>query len=86
MNKGFTCECGKEEKFSAYVYANTREVLLFTCEACQAKYTIVMLHATLKKHGKTWKSPSKRKEKGEKSQAMNPIHVLVRLFSGYGLG
>ena len=59
---GFTCECGVYEKFPPYVYAHERVLLEFTCEKCGAKYEIVMLHASLKRHGKTWKSPSKRKK------------------------
>jgi hypothetical protein len=39
MKDGFTCECGKAHKYSAYVAAHWRERLLHTCD-CGAKHSI----------------------------------------------
>ena len=49
LAKGFTCECGKEHKYPAYVFAHWRVELVFTCPECQRKYDIYAGTATLKK-------------------------------------
>lgn len=41
LPKGYTCSfCKRENKYSAYVFAHWREVLIHTC-SCGAKYKIV---------------------------------------------
>lgn len=39
LAKGFTCACGKYEKYPPYVYAHWTTVLVFTCE-CGRKYQL----------------------------------------------
>lgn len=48
LTKGFTCECGKYEKYSVYVYAHWDVKLIFTCE-CGIKYSIIKGRATKQK-------------------------------------
>lgn len=45
MNRGYTCTCGKEHKYGAYVFAHWREVLIHTCDACGAKHEIIFGYA-----------------------------------------
>lgn len=41
LPEGFTCKCGFVVKYPAYVYAHWRDVLIYTCEGCGKKYSIV---------------------------------------------
>lgn len=45
--KGYTCECGTEHEFPAYVYAHWREELVHSCDSCGNKHEIFMGRATL---------------------------------------
>lgn len=50
--RGFSCEwCGKEHKFTAYVYAHMREPLVHMCSNCGATHTIIMATAKLASEG-----------------------------------
>ncbi len=44
--KGFTCSCGKFNRYELYVYAHWRDPLKFTCE-CGRRYSIVCGFADL---------------------------------------
>ena len=39
---GFECSCGRFNKYPAYVYAHTHDILVFVCE-CGRKYEIFKL-------------------------------------------
>lgn len=45
--KGYTCECGAEHKFPAYVFAHWYEELFHTCDKCGAKHSVLRGHAQL---------------------------------------
>ncbi len=39
MKKGFTCNCGKFNAFTGYVFAHWNELLVFTC-SCGTEYNV----------------------------------------------
>ena len=45
--KGYTCECGTEHTYPAYVHSHWRELLIHTCEKCGRKHEILAGVATL---------------------------------------
>lgn len=47
LPKGFTCECGENHDFPAYVHAHWYEVLIHTCKKCQRQHRILRGRATL---------------------------------------
>lgn len=49
---GFTCKCGKEHIYPAYVYSHWRERLDHTCDVCNSVHAIIMGSARLVKAGK----------------------------------
>lgn len=52
MSKGFNCTtCGKHHLFSAYVFANAGDLLVHTCDVCNAKHDIFNFSATETKPG-----------------------------------
>lgn len=52
LPKGFTCECGKEHRFSPWAYAHWREVLRMTCDGCGRAYEILRGRPKLAKQKK----------------------------------
>ena len=39
LPKGFTCDCGREERYPAYVYAHWNTALTYTCD-CGQKWSL----------------------------------------------
>jgi len=52
LPKGFTCGCGKEHLYPAYVYAHWDDLLNFKCSTCDAKYAILRGKVTRKRYFK----------------------------------
>lgn len=50
--KGFTCECGEEHAFNAYVYAHWDIALTHECPKCNRTHTILRGRAFLEKKRK----------------------------------
>ena len=40
LPEGFTCDCGREEKYPSYVYAHWDIELICACEDCGQKWSI----------------------------------------------
>lgn len=49
---GFTCKCGRYEKFPPYVYAHWTITLDWNCPDCQRKWTVRRGHVFPKKGAK----------------------------------
>jgi len=47
MPKGFTCECGKQHDYPAYVYAHWDVPLVHTCDKCGRQHDVLRGKATL---------------------------------------
>ena len=48
LTEGMTCECGKYEKYPAYIYAHWDDPVIYTCE-CGIAYVIFRGRATREK-------------------------------------
>jgi len=42
VGKGILCECGHYDEFTGYVYAHWRDSLIYTCQICGRKYSVIM--------------------------------------------
>ena len=55
MSKGFTCLCGKYHAYSMYVFAHSDVELVFTCDVCGRKYTVLNFDVDLYEDDETAK-------------------------------
>lgn len=46
LPKSYTCKCGAEHTYPAYVFAHWNEILTHTCEKCGAKHDVLRGIAT----------------------------------------
>lgn len=58
LPKGFVCRCGKQHRFSLWVYAHFDEQLEFTCPDCGCKFNVWQGVATLTNG--CWRAPALR--------------------------